>query len=165
MKKYLSLSVLLLLFTSFYSFAQLKPKPVCSPFVADILRGTVNGVSANFTIGQIKDKLPCPTSEEEESKTARCGGGIFYKDKDVSFYTQRDYIEIGPAFKGQFSLPVMKSKRGSLFNKLGYPKLKDTDWDAYQTRYGTLVLFYNKASLVEKVIISTLSTEELDLCK
>ena len=153
------------LFISTTVFAQLKPKPACGAFVVDVLRGTVNGASANFTIGQIKEKLPCPTSEEEESKTAKCGGGIFYKDNDVYFYTQRNYIEIGPAFKGQFSLPVMKSKRGSLYNRLGGPKLKDADWDAYQTQYGTLVLFYNKASVVNKIVITTYSTDELDLCK
>lgn len=163
MKKYLVLIIAVLI--SSFVFAQLKPKPVCGTFVVDILRGTVNGASANFTIGQIKDKLPCPTSEEEESKTARCGGGIFYKDKDVYFYTQRNYIEIGPAFKGQLSLPVMKNKRGSLFNRLGGPKLKDTDWDAYETQYGTLVLYYNKASLVNKIIITTYSTDELNLCE
>ncbi|MGE5107324.1 MAG: hypothetical protein ACM3H8_07255 [Sphingobacteriales bacterium] len=163
MKKYFFLFLLFLISSS--AFTQLKPKPVCGTFVVDVLKGTVSGASANFTIGQIKDKLPCPTSEEEESKTAKCGGGIFYKDKDVYFYTQRNYIEIGPAFKGQFSLPLMKSKRGSLFNKLGNPKLKDLDWDAYQTQYGTLVLYYNKAALVNKIIITTFSTDELDLCQ
>lgn len=163
MKKQLSL--ILILFISSSAFAQLKPKPICGTFTVDVLRGTVNGASANFTIGQIKDKLPCPTSEEEESKTAKCGGGIFYNDKDVYFYTQRDYIKIGPAFKGQFSIPVMNSKRGSLFNRFGFPKLKDTDWDAYQTQYGTLVLHYNAVGKVNKIEISTKSTEELDLCE
>ena len=163
MKKYFSVVLLLLIVSS--AFAQLKPKPVCGTFVVDVLKGTVNGASANFTIGQIKDKLPCATSEEEESKTAKCGGGIFYKDKDIYFYTQRDYIDIGPAFKGQFSIPVMNSKRGSLFNKLGFPKLKDADWDAYETRYGILVLHYNAAGKVNRIQMSTKSTDELDLCQ
>jgi hypothetical protein len=163
MKKYHFLLLLVLL--SFSVSAQLKPKISCGTFVVDVLRGTVNGASSDFTIGQIKEKLPCPTSEEEESKTAKCGGGIFYKDKDIYFYTQRDYIEIGPAFKGQFTLPVMNSKRGSLFTKLGNPKLKDPEWDAYQTQYGTLVLHYNAAGLVKKIHLSTNATEQLDLCQ
>lgn len=145
--------------------AQLKPSVSCPAFKVDILRGNVNGAGADFTIGQIKEKLPCATSEEAESKTAQCGGGIFYKDKDVYFYTQRDYIEIGPAYKGEFTIPVMHAKRGSLFSKLGNPVLKDAAWDAYQTQYGILVLYYSKENKVNRIIISTKSTQELDLCQ
>lgn len=162
MKNYLSL--LLILFVTAQSKAQLIPKASCPEFKADILKGEVSGVLPDFTIGQIKAKLPCSTSEEEESKTARCGGGIFYKTKDVYFYTQRDYIEIGPAFKGSFTFPVLNTPRGSLFNRLGNPSLKDADWDAYQTRYGVVVLFY-KQNKVNKVIISTKGTDQLDLCQ
>ncbi len=157
--------VLLILSVSLAGYSQLKPKATCPTFKVDVLRGSINNVNADFTIGQVKEKLPCATSEEEESKTAKCGGGIFYKDKDVFFYTQRDYIEIGPAYKGDFTFPVMNTKRGSLFMKLGNPKLKDPEWDAYQTQYGSLVLFYNRQGLVNKVIITTKSTEELDLCQ
>jgi hypothetical protein len=163
MKKFLC-SALLVLSVSVVN-AQLKPKQTCGTFKVDILRGTVADASADFTIGQIKEKLPCATSEEEESKTAKCGGGVFYKDKDVYFFTQRNYIEIGPAFKGEFTFPVMNTKRGSLFTKLGNPLMKDTNWDAYQTRYGTLVLHYNAAGLVKKIHISSFSASELDLCE
>lgn len=159
-----SILSILVLFMCLNVFSQLKPKVVCPVFKVDILRGTVSNVAPKFTIAQIKDKLPCATSEEEESKTAKCGGGIFYKDKDVYFYTQRDYIEIGPNYKGEFTLPVMNTKRGSLFNRLGNPVLKDTDWDAYQTQYGVLVLFY-KRNLVSKIVMTAKSTSELDLCQ
>ena len=157
--------IILFLFGSISVFAQLKPRAACPTFKVDVLRGTISNTNPEFTIAQIKDKLPCATGEEEESKTARCGGGIFYKDKDVYFYTQRDYIEIGSNYKGEFSFPVMNTKRGSLFAKLGNPKLKDTEWDAYQTQYGTLVLFYNKQNAVNKIIITSKSTEDLDLCE
>ena len=47
------------------------------------------------------------------------------------FFTGREYVEIGPKFKGKLTLPLMGGKRGSFFKVLGNPKLKDTDWDAF----------------------------------
>ena len=37
----------------------------------------------------------------------KCGGGVFYKAQDIYFYTGRDYVEIGPKFKGKLSWPLM----------------------------------------------------------
>jgi hypothetical protein len=39
----------------------------------------------------------------------------------------------------------MGASRTSLFKWLGNPKLKDASWDAFQTKYGILILYYNKA--------------------
>jgi hypothetical protein len=109
--------------------------------------------------------LPCFTSAEEESATAKCGGGVFFKDRDISIYTQRDYVEIGEKFQGKLSIPIMGAKRGTLFNYLGNPKMKDTNWDAFQTAYGILVLHYNAAGKVFKIQFSTKSAETLSLCE
>src|ERR1051325_9052478 len=85
--------------------AQLKTTPKCPDIDVDILDGTVNkNLLPTSTVGQIKLNLPCFTSFEEEGTTAKCGAGVFYKDKDFYFYTTRDYIEIGPAFKGKLSI-------------------------------------------------------------
>lgn len=147
------------------SNAQLKVKAACPEFYVDILDGKLNGLKANAMIYDVKNKFPCFTQAEEENSSSKCGGGVFFKDKDVYFYTGRDYIEIGPRFKGKMSLPLMGSKRNSLFNKLGNPKLKDTDWDAYQTNYGTLVLRYDAAGRVKRIQFSTQTTETLNLCE
>jgi hypothetical protein len=144
--------------------AQLKVKPKCGPFTVNILDGKVNDVRPDFTNGQIKKKLPCNTSEEEEG-ASKCGGGVFYKDQDVKFYTGRDYVEIGPAFKGKLTIPLMGAKRGTFFKWLGNPKLKDDDWDAFQTQYGCLILYYNSAAKVKMIRFSTKSTDELNLCE
>lgn len=144
-------------------YGQLKVKATCNTFVVDLLNGKVNGVRPDFTEGQVKAKLPCFTSEDPE--TAKCGSVIYYKDRDVKFFTGRDYIEIGPAFKGQLSIPVMGAKRGSLFKYLGNPRLKDTNWDAFETQYGCLILYYNAASKVNMVRFSTNTTDIIKLCE
>ena len=153
---------LLALFASicFFANAQLKTKPTCDAFFADLLDGKINGVPPDLTAGQIKNKLPCFTSED-----LKCGGIIVFKDRDLKFYTDRHYVEIGPAFKGKLSLPLMGGKRGTFFKWLGYPKLKDESWDAFQTKYGCLVLYYNATSRVRMIRFSTKGTETLNLCE
>ena len=100
----------LVLFT--VASAQLKTTPKCPEFNIDILDGVVNKkIPITSTVGQIKLKFPCFTGFEEEGTSAKCGAGVFYKDKDVYFYTTRDYVEIGPAFKGKLSIPLLGASR------------------------------------------------------
>jgi len=147
-------------------FAQLKPKVKCPDVYVDVLNGTVNGdIKASTTLGEIKIALPCFSSFEDEGGAAKCGGGVYYKDKDIYFYTKRDYIEIGPKFQGKLSLPLLASKRGSLFKTLGNPKMKDDKWDAYETSYGILVLHYDATGKVHHFQISTQGAETLSLCE
>jgi hypothetical protein len=145
--------------------AQLKASPKCGSFVVDILNGNVNSIKPDWTMSEIKDKLPCFTGTEEEGSASKCGGAVFYKDKDVSFYTKRNYIEIGDKFKGQLSIPLMGASRGSLFKWLGNPKMKDEAWDAFEMAYGTLVLHYNSAGKVRLIQMSTKGTDALSLCE
>jgi hypothetical protein len=146
--------------------AQLKTTVKCPDFDIDILDGIVNGsILPTSTVGQIKLNLPCFTSFEEEGTSAPCGGGVFYKDKDVSFYTTRDYIEIGPAFKGKLSIPLMGAPRNGIFKWLGAPIIKEAGWEAFRTAYGILILYYNKADRVNKIQFSTESAETIHLCE
>lgn len=146
-------------------YAQLKTTPVCPTFTVEILDGKVNEVLPTYTVGQIKERLPCYTTAEEESTTAKCGGGVFFKDRDIYFYTSRDYVEIGPKFKGKLSLPLMGASRNGLFKWLGLPKIKDVNWDAYTTSYGILILYYTKANKVNKIQFSNQSAETIKLCE
>lgn len=145
------------------SMAQLKAKVICPPFDVDILEGKVNGLKATVGAGELKNKFPCFTSTTTDS--VKCGEGVYYKDKGISFYTTRDYVEISDKFKGKISLPLIGSSRGSLFKWLGHPKIKDDTWDAFQTAYGTLVLHYNKANKVRLIQFSTKDTNTLSLCE
>ena len=154
----------LVLFT--VASAQLKTTPKCPEFNIDILDGVVNKkIPITSTVGQIKLNLPCFTSFEEEGTSAKCGAGVFYKDKDVYFYTTRDYVEIGPAFKGNLSIPLMGASRDGLFKWLGSPQIKEVSWDAFQTSYGILILYYNNAATVNKIQFSTQSANSIHLCE
>ncbi len=156
--------ILLASFLPALAAAQLKTSTICNTIYVDILAGKVNDLEPDFTQGQVKKALPCFTSEEAEDGTSACGGVISYKDKDIYFYTGRDYVEVREKFKGKLSLPLMGAARNSLFRSLGHPKIRDLNWDAFQTQYGTLILYYNKASRVNKIQFSSKSTESISLC-
>jgi hypothetical protein len=158
-------SVLMLLCLQFAA-AQLKTsKPVCKAFEIDVLAGTVNNdLSSKSTLGEVKTTFPCFTNATEENGGKGCGG-VFYKDKDLSFFTERGYIELGEKFKGKLSLPLFGTQRNALFKWLGYAKIKDTNWDAFQTKYGILILYYNKAGKVNKLQMSHYGTESIRLCE
>jgi hypothetical protein len=160
-----SLFLLLFVFVTIAANAQLVAKKKCEDFLVDVLNGKVNGLKANIGIEELKAKFPCFTSAEPEDASSKCGGLVAFKDKDIFFYTGRDYIQIGEKFKGKLSIPLIGAARNSFFKTLGNPKIKDDTWDAYQTQYGTLVLHYNKANKVRLVQISTYSTESLSLCE
>ncbi len=158
--------ILLALFAFYLAPAQLKTTPKCPDIEIDILDGIVNKVLLPVsTVGQIKLNLPCFTSFEDEGTENKCGANVFYKDKDVYFYTTRDYIEIGPAFKGHLSIPLMGALRNSLFKLLGDPQIKDVQWDAFQTSYGLLILYYDSDSKINKIQFSTRSASSIQLCE
>jgi hypothetical protein len=162
------LFVLLAMGTLSGAMGQLKAKSKCPDFYIDILAGTVNDIKPSYTPNEIKEKFPCFTSAEDESNEAKCGGGIYFKDKDLFFYTKRDYIEVGPKFPGRTSILLLGTKRNALFKTLGNPKIKDDLWDAYEMQYGTLVLHYDVAGAAGKVKFfqfSTLGTDQLNLCE
>ena len=144
--------------------AQLKVTPTCPEFTVDLLAGTVSGVKPDFTNPRIKSLLPCFSSSAEEGDTAKCGASVFYKDKDIYFYTDRNYVEIGPKFKGKLVQPLMGAQRKSLFNLLGNPEIKDVTWDAYQTTYGLLILYFDATSKVNRIRFATESTSTIRLC-
>ena len=158
--------LLLLLCASLFSTkAQLVAKVKCDAFIVDILDGKVSGLKPDARFDDIKQKFPCFSAAAPEGNTSKCGGLVAYKDRDVYFYTDRDYIEIKDKFQGKFTTPVMGAARNSLFRILGNPKIKDENWDAYQMAYGTLVLHYNKAGKVNLLQFSTHGTESLSLCE
>ncbi|NII28182.1 hypothetical protein HB364_24075 [Pseudoflavitalea sp. X16] len=155
--------IALCLTTTLASMAQLKVKVTCPAFDVDILDGKVNGLKATVTAHDLKSKFPCFTSTTNDS--AKCGEGVYYKDKDISFYTGRDYVEIGEKYKGKISLPLIGASRNSLFKWLGNPLMKDDTWEAFQTAYGILILHYNKAKKVRLIQFSTQSTSTIKLCE
>lgn len=147
------------------SSAQLKTTPICPSFTIDVLDGKINDLRISSTLAEFKKTFPCYSSAEEETADSKCDGGVFYKDKDLYCYTGRDYVEIREKFKGKLSVPLLGAPRNGLYKWLGHPKLKDVDWDAFQTAYGILVVYYNKSGKVNKLVMSTKGTDTLQLCE
>ena len=107
--------------------------------------------------------FPCFT-EMVEKDSMECTRAV-YADKGVTFFPARNYIEIRENYKGKMEPALMGLSRSSLFGILGNPKMKDANWDAFQTQYGTLVLYYNKAGKINKLQMSSRSTETMKLCE
>lgn len=143
--------------------AQLKTSPVCPPFSIDILDGTINELTPASTTGEVKKKFPCFTDADESSSA--CGGLVSYRDKDIYFYTGRSYVEIREKFKGSLSLPLFGAARNSLFKWLGNPHIRDVNWDAYSTAYGTLILYFSPSGKVNKIRFGTRTPESMKLCE
>jgi hypothetical protein len=144
--------------------AQLKAKPICPTFDVDVMAGSVNGLVPKSAIVEIQAALPCFTAMVEKDSVSKCAG-VFYPDRDINFYTGRKYIEVGEKFKGRVTPALMGVSRNSLFSILGYPKLKDAGWDAFQMGYGCLVLYYNEAGKINKIQMSSKGIDALKLCE
>ncbi len=146
--------------------AQLKTTTaVCPTFSVDVLEGILNNaVTTKSTLGQVKNFFPCFTEVVEQATATKCSG-IFYADKGIYFYNDRGYIEVKENFKGKLIPQLMGVARGSLFKLLGSPKMKDAAWDAFQTKYGILILYYNKAGKINKLQLSSKSTDTIKLCE
>jgi hypothetical protein len=145
--------------------AQLKTEVKCPDINVDILYGNINHkITPTANIDQIKSNLPCFTAFETDIKS-KCGSSVFYKDQDIYFFVSRNYIEIGPHFKGKLSVPLMGTSRESLFKILGDPQIKQPAWDAFKTSYGIIILYYDKENKVNKIQMSTKSTSTIQLCE
>lgn len=155
---------LFFLFTGVNCFSQLKSSNACGTIMIDVYQGWINKARPNDHPEQIKAKLPCFTSFQEEGNQSPCGGGVYFENRDIRYMVQRDYIVIGDKCKDSFNLLLFGKKEKDLFADLGLPKLKDANWRAYQMAYGTLILFFNDKDVVNKVIITTRTTDDADLC-
>lgn len=164
MKTFLTCSLLFLF--SQISFAQLKTTQKCPEIDVDLLYGIVNQtILPSSDIALIEHDLPCFTGVQNKDDSSKCGAAVFYKDKDVYFYTDRDYVEIGPDFKGKLSIPLMGAPRNGVFKWLGAPQIKEANWEAFKTAYGILILYYNQDSKVNKIQFSTKNAKTIQLCE
>jgi hypothetical protein len=160
-----SVLTLLCLLSIGTSLAQVTQKTKCDGMMVDILDGKVNRTRPDYTPDRIKLDLPCFTSSEDESDSAKCGGFIEYKDKDLIFYTAKDYVEVGPKYNGGWTIRLMGAKKGTLFNQLGNPGFRATDMEGYQTAYGTLLLYYDTKGMVRLVRMVTKPIGLISLCE
>lgn len=161
--KFISFSfIAVLLFST--ATAQLKVTVKCPEIDVNVLKGIVNKtILPTSDPALIRHDLPCLTGTDPSGNN-KCGEGVFYKSKDIYFYTDRDYVEIGPAFKGRLSLPLMGAPKSGLFKYLGAPQIKESNWEAFETSYGILILYFNKQNRVNKIQFSTKTAKNIQLC-
>jgi hypothetical protein len=94
----------------------------CDNLLADIKKGTLNGLKPTASQEQVKKKLPCFTGDSEDGGDFNCGGGVFYLDNDFFYYTGRDYIELRSKFNGKLSIPLLGLTKAAAIKKLGMGK-------------------------------------------
>ena len=117
----------------------------------DLERGLVNGLTPSTKSDSVKKFMPFFTGETEENPDYNCGGGVFYLNNDVYFYTGRDYIEIRAEFNGKISHDVLNRNIADVMRQLGKPddqvKPKGDDESImvvyFNKPYGCLRLNYN----------------------
>ncbi len=147
------------------SFGQLKKTPVCPPFQADIVSGSINKLSPKSSMDEIKNSFPCFKLVVDGSDSSAKCKGVYYNDKGIIFFTERNYIEINEKFDGVMTPKLIGADRKSLFALFGYPKIKDITWDAFQMVYGILILYYDKAGKINKIQISSKTVDNIKLCE
>lgn len=143
-----------------------KIKP-CKPITANLTSGTVNGLKPTAAMAEVKKKLPCFTGDTEEGGDFNCGGGVFYLNNDIYFYTGRDYVEIRSNFKGKTSPSVLGIYRDELKSKLGEP---DVVLDGgrvwlYKRPYGTLRINFNPDDLCVEIAMHAVPPAQVKLCE
>jgi hypothetical protein len=121
-QKYMKKTISCLLFMAFAIYTataqEEKEKPI---FKIDLEKGLVNGLSPTTSMDSLKKLLPFYTSDTAENPDYNCGGGVFYLNNDVYFYTGRDYIEIRTEFNGKLSHDVLNRNIQEVTRQLGKP--------------------------------------------
>lgn len=69
--------------------------------ILDLKTGTLSGLSPNSSMEEIKKKFPCFTFAEETSEKINHGGGVFYVNHGMFFYTKEKFLELRGDFRGK----------------------------------------------------------------
>ena len=145
-----------------------KPKvKACKKIQANLISGTVNGVKPTALMEAVKKKLPCFTGESEENDFANCGGGVFYLNDDIYFYTGRDYIEIREKFTGKTEPSLLGTYRDEVKSILG---VADKEIDGgrvliYKKTYGALRVVFNMDDKCVEIGIHAVAPADVQLCE
>ncbi|MDF7775486.1 hypothetical protein P1X14_09520 [Sphingomonas sp. AOB5] len=94
------------------------PAKKCRPLTVDVLKGTVNGLGPATPLAKVKKKLPCFTGGTPEGDLFNYGGGSFYRDHNLYFYTYLRFIEVRAPFNGTTSIPVFDRPRAMVMDAL-----------------------------------------------
>jgi hypothetical protein len=162
MKKIVLISALA--FVGLFAHAQ-----SCDKLIADLKKGTLNGLKPTATQAMVTKKLPCSTGSTEDGSEFNCGGGLFFLKHDFFFYSGRDYIEFRAKFKGKLSIPVLGKLKDDAVKLLKMGKAVRTEQDEedtylfFKTRYGCVVLKITDDK-VKAVAMHAKPAADVELC-
>jgi hypothetical protein len=94
--------------------------PSCDDLVFDLEQGLLSGIAPTASMPDVKTAFPCftgdtPEAKPGESTTANYGGGVFYNDHGMYFYTRNDFISVRKqTFKGKTDPSVLGVDRTAL---------------------------------------------------
>lgn len=134
----------------------------CPSLVVDIDAGTINELTPEATMDEIKQTLPCFTGETPEGSDFNCGGGVFYLSKDVFFYINLDAIEIRKKYTGKFvkggeEVRLLGIGKEALYELMGEPdEDSETDGD-------NMVNIYTTSSGSIRVVVANGKVAEVSL--
>jgi hypothetical protein len=141
----------------------------CDKLVANLKKGTLNGLKPTATQEQVKEKLPCFTGDSEDGGAFNCGGGVFFLNNDFFYYTGRNYIEMRSKFSGKLSIPVLGLAKAAAIKKLGMGKAVrkekdgDTEFLFFKAAYGCVRLNIVDGK-VDQVAMHSMPAAEVELC-
>lgn len=147
----------------------------CGLLIVDLSYGSVNGLNPVSSPDQIKGKLPCFTGMTPETSAENCNGGIFYKTRDIYFYTSLDCINIRSKFEGSFvynrqsiqligvSLTELQKIFGKESDYYRSPSSSTHKYPVFTTSYGHVVFDLVNDHVVE-VNICNQKKIDLRLC-
>jgi hypothetical protein len=174
--KQLLIALPFLLATSIgFSQATSKTK-TCDSLVLNLDKGTLNGLKPTATQQQIKVKLPCFTGTTKDGDAFNCGGGIFYLNHDVFFYTTLDIINVRDDFAGKIiwkgkSIDLIGADLSDIEKWFGEkPAAMPADEDAnnfahvYKTKWGSIRVDVKEGKVAE-IVIGFKAPTKLKICE
>ncbi len=120
----------------------------CNSLHFDLTRGTLNGLPPTASASDIKGRLPCFTGETPEGdERLNWGGGVFFLNHQVYFYTHRDWIEVRSGFRGRVIPALLSAPRSTVLKTLGQPvrSLPESESLLFPASYGCVQIFLDAA--------------------
>lgn len=138
------------------------------PFLLDVQRGALSNVLPDATPDQVKRLFPCFTGETQDGSRLNYGGGVFYNNHKMFFYTGRNFIAVRKGFVGTVKPPLLEKGKMVLDSTFGKPvkslrsqrRGPSNEHYLYDRSYGCLAA-KTESGLIVEVVVSTSSCIEL----
>lgn len=138
-----------------------------SSLTVSLKTGTVNDLTPKSSVRNIKKKLPMYTGCTEEKNFINYGGGVFFTDDDVYFYTYLDMINIRENYTGEIDVPVFHKNLSQIMEEFGnsYRKVNTKTFEElyeYKQPYGYLY-FYFEDDVCTEIFMTSRDIEKCEI--